>query len=104
MFFLRCKHWAAHSDRSFSFPSALSARAASMKSSSAARASETMPKSGPHTRPIWVGRSSVETGDLDEEAAGVGLDAAAPRHDQRPLGSVHHLESTLGLRSRRRRL
>jgi hypothetical protein len=42
---LRCKHWAAHSDRSFSRPSLFRARAASIKSSSAARASETIPKS-----------------------------------------------------------
>ena len=45
-----------------------------------------------------------ELGELDEEAAGVGVDDAAARHDQRPLGSVHHFESTLRLRVRRRRL
>src|SRR6202020_430872 len=48
--------------------------------------------------------NASELGELDKVAACVGIDNPAASHDQRPLGSIHHLKRALGLRCRRRRL
>ena len=61
MLFLRCRHAAAHAERSGSRPAAFISRATSMKLRNAAFASDTMPKSGPNTRPICVGSMSTCT-------------------------------------------
>ena len=61
MEFLRCRQAAAHAPRSGSRPSAFMARATAMNACNAAFASDTMPKSGPNTRPICVGSMSTCT-------------------------------------------
>ncbi len=60
---VRLRSWQArsHPDRSASRPLARHSRATCTSSSSAALASDTMPKSGPNTRPIWVGSMSMWT-------------------------------------------
>lgn len=52
---------AAHRERSLSFPAAFSSRATSTNSSSAAFASEAMPRSGAKILPSWVGSMSTWT-------------------------------------------
>ena len=61
MFCLRCRQDPAQSVRSRSVPAAFISRATSMNIRNAAPASDTMPKSGPNTRPICVGSMSTCT-------------------------------------------
>ena len=48
--------------------------------------------SGMQPQPIRVGidRHAGELGELDQQVGGVGVDDAAARDDQRPLGRVQH--------------
>ena len=58
---LRSRHSDTHAERSFNALATFSSCATAMKDSSAAFASETMPKSGAKTRPICVGSMSTCT-------------------------------------------